>query len=58
MKTVYCPVKKSQITGTDCLIVCDVTDRLLKPSALPQGIDWDEHLREVCAKCKYHSDLE
>lgn len=58
MKTVYCPVKAAQVNGTDCMVICDVADRLLNPSALPGGIAWSEEQREWCLKCPYHADLE
>lgn len=57
MKTVYCPVKDAQVNGDDCLIICDVADRMIKPSVLPEGIKWDEMQREKCLKCSYHADL-
>lgn len=58
MKTVYCPVKTTQVNGTDCMVICDVADRLLNPSVLPNGITWSEEQRERCLKCSYHADLE
>ena len=54
MKTVHCPVKGDEINGTDCLIVCDVADRMVKP----EGIKWDEEQRQKCLACKYHADIE
>lgn len=58
MKTVYCPLKKNQINGTDCLITCDVADRMLKPTVLPDGVgEWTEEKRDICKKCRYHADL-
>ena len=56
MKTVPCPVKGDEINGDDCLIVCDVADRLLKPTVLPEGIEWSEEQRQKCLQCKYHAD--
>ena len=58
MKTVPCPVKGDQINGTDCLIICDVADGLIKPQALPEGIEWNEQQCTKCKLCKYHSDIE
>ncbi len=58
MKTVHCPVKGDEINGTDCLIVCDVADRMVKPTCLPEGIKWDEEQRQKCLACKYHADIE
>lgn len=58
MKTVYCPVKTTRVNGTDCMVICDVADRLLNPSVLPNGITWSEEQRERCLKCPYHADLE
>ena len=56
-KTVYCPVKQEQINGIDCLVICDVADRMFKPSVLPEGVRWNEEQRQLCKQCKYHSDL-
>ena len=59
MKTVFCPLKKDQINGTDCMVTCDVADRMLKPTVLPEEIgDWNEEKRVVCKNCKYHADLD
>lgn len=58
MKTVYCPVKDGQIDGGDCLIICDVADRLIKPSVLPDGVKWNEEQCEKCKNCKYHADID
>lgn len=57
MKTVFCPVKGDEIDGGDCLVVCDVADRMIKPSVLPDGIEWNEKQREKCLKCQYHADI-
>lgn len=57
MKTVYCPVKNAEISGGDCLLVCDIADRIIKPDALPHDIKWDEHQRQKCKDCKYHEDV-
>ena len=40
------------------MVICDVADRLLNPSVLPNGITWSEEQRERCLKCPYHTDLE
>lgn len=58
MKTVYCPVKDDQINGTDCLIICDIADRIIKSTLIPEGIKWDEQQRKKCLSCKYHADIE
>ena len=58
MKTVYCPIKRDQINGIDCLVTCDVVDHLLKPTVIPEGIVWEENIREICKACKYHDDIE
>ncbi len=55
-KTVYCPVKQGKINGTDCLVICDVADRMFKPSVIPEGIPWSEEQRQICKQCKYHND--
>ena len=57
MKTVYCPIKGSLINGIDCLVVCDVVDRMLKPTVLPKDIVWKEEMREICKSCMYHEDI-
>ena len=55
--TVYCPVKKDQIDGGDCIIVCDVADNLAKPTVLPEGILWNDTQRQKCKDCQYHNDI-
>lgn len=56
--TVFCPVKNAEINGCDCYIVCDVADRMIKPTVLPDGIEWNEEQRKKCLTCKYHNDVE
>lgn len=52
-------MKKDQINGTDCLITCDVADRMVKPTVLPKEIgEWNEEKRLICKNCKYHADLD
>lgn len=58
MKTVYCPVKNEQIDGGDCLIICDVADRMIKSSVLSANIEWNEVQRQKCLSCQYHADIE
>ena len=55
--TVNCPVKGSEITGDDCIIVCDVADGMIKPACLPQGIEWSKEQQLKCKLCEYHADL-
>lgn len=55
--TVQCPVKGTEITGDDCIIVCDIADGMIKPTCLPEGIEWNEEQRQKCKQCKYHADL-
>lgn len=57
MKTVYCPVIDGQIDGDNCMLICDVADKLLKPSVLSYDIDWNDEKNNLCLKCKYHDDL-
>ncbi len=58
MKTVTCPVKGDEISGTDCLIICDIADRMIKSTCLPEGIEWNEEQCRKCLACKYHADIE
>lgn len=58
MKTVYCPVKKEQINGDECVLICDVADRILIPSVLQENIIWSDEKQAICKKCMYHKDLE
>lgn len=58
MKTVICPVKGDYINGDDCLVICDVADKLIKPTALPKGIEWSEEHCKKCKSCKYHADID
>ncbi len=55
--TVTCPVKGDEITGDDCIIVCDVADGMIKPTCLPQGIEWNEEQQRKCKMCRYHADI-
>lgn len=57
MKTVYCPVIDGQIDGDNCMLICDVADKLLKPSVLSSDTDWNDEKKRLCLKCKYHEDL-
>lgn len=57
MKTVYCPVKSDEITGDECIIVCDVADGMIKTTCLPEGIEWDDEQKKKCKLCKYHADI-
>ena len=63
MTTVYCPVIESPINGDNCCLICDVADRMVKPAVLydvppilPEGIRWDETMRNKCLNCQYHDD--
>ena len=58
MKTVFCPLKNNQINGIGCLVVCDVVEKMLAPSAIPEGINWNEDMRVVCKACPYHNDIK
>lgn len=58
MITVYCPVMEKQVDGDTCLEIVLVTDRVAKPTILPDGIEWSEKQREKCLRCPYHDDLE
>ncbi len=57
-KLVFCPVYKRKIDGTECLVMCDVADRMIKSSVLPNEVKWDEEQGTKCIKCKYHADLK
>ena len=46
MITVYCPVMEKQVDGDTCLEIVLVTDRVAKPTILPDGIEWSEKQRE------------
>ncbi|MCI8387035.1 MAG: hypothetical protein HFE63_01030 [Clostridiales bacterium] len=58
MKTVYCPVIDDQINGSDCILIVDVAEHLIKPSALSDRVVWNEEQRQKCLKCQYHDDLK
>lgn len=58
MKTVYCPVKGAQITGADCIVICDISENLLKPSVIPAGIVWNDEQCKKCLRCQYHDGLD
>lgn len=52
---VYCPVADKDIDGGDCIIICDVADKMIKPTILPEGVIWNEEQREKCISCQYHN---
>ena len=53
MDTVFCPVANRYIDGGDCVVICDVADRMIKPTVLSADIQWDEEQRAKCLACKY-----
>lgn len=55
-KTVYCPVLDADIDGGDCMLISDVADRIVKPSALWNEVKWDEEQRQKCLACEWHAD--
>lgn len=54
MKTVYCPVKCGQVDGGECIVISDVAHHMIKPSVLPDGIEWSEEQRQRCLTCKWN----
>lgn len=58
MDKVYCPVKQDDIDGGEYLVICDVADRMIKPTVLPEGIDWNKEKQNLCLKCKFHDDIK
>ena len=46
MDKVYCPVADKDIDGGDCIIICDVADKMIKPTVLPEGVIWNGEQRE------------
>jgi len=56
-KTVFCPIKQGQVNGTDCILICDVADKMVKPNLLPEGMEWNETKRKMCQECQYHNDI-
>ena len=55
MDKVFCPVANRDIDGGDCIIICDVADKMIKPTVLPEGVIWNEEQREKCISCQYHN---
>lgn len=53
--TVFCPVINGEINGGDCMIICDVADRMVKPTVLWDDVTWNEEQRERCLSCKWHT---
>lgn len=53
IRKVYCPIYNREINGTECIVLCDVSDKMIKPDVLPDEITWKED-RETCKQCKYH----
>jgi hypothetical protein len=58
MKTVYCPIKRNQINGDDCYLLCAIADLDVTSDILPDGVEyWNEAQRQKCLQCKYHEVL-
>lgn len=55
IEKVYCPVADNDIDGGDCIIICDVADKMIKPTVLPEGVRWDENQRKKCLNCEWHN---
>ena len=58
MDKVYCPVKQDNIDGGECLVICDVADRMIKPTVLSEGISWNKEKQKLCLECKFHKDIK
>jgi len=56
-KTLLCPAVNRDISSTECLVICDVVDHLLKLSVL-KDLDVATHLDEesaaTCRACEWH----
>ena len=55
IEKVYCPITDKDIDGGDCIIICDVADKMIKPTVLPEGVIWNEEQCEKCISCQYHN---
>ena len=55
IEKVYCPVADKDIDSGDCIIICDVADKMIKPTVLPEGVQWDENQRKKCLNCEWHN---
>lgn len=56
-KTAFCPSVGRNVTSTECVVICDVTDRLLKPRVLDDfepPIQWNDERAEKCRLCEWH----
>ena len=56
-KTFICPAINCEVDSTDCLVICDVTDHILKASVLDRfdtEITWNEETAEKCRACEWH----
>lgn len=50
----HCDLIDSEINGNDCIIVCDVTDDMLKENVIDGKFTVKKDYKEICKKCKYH----
>jgi hypothetical protein len=58
VRKAMCPIKNEEISGDECLLICDVVDGFIKLSALPENMAWDEDKSKICKGCPYHFDVE
>lgn len=55
--TVYCPVLKRQVNGTDCGDLAFISEGIEPKSFLPDGIkpeEFTEEMRRTCLACEWH----
>lgn len=56
-KAFLCPAINREVDSTECLVICDVTDHMLKSSVLDRfetEIKWSEEIAEKCLACEWH----
>lgn len=51
----HCDLIDSDISGSDCIIVCDVADDMLKETAIDSKFKVKEDFKEICKNCKFHN---
>lgn len=56
-ESVFCPVAGRNVSGSECIEICDVADRLISKRILEDfkpPLEFKNDCREICKKCKYH----
>lgn len=55
--TIICPALGRNVTSAECVVICDVAARLLKPRVLDElepPIQWNDERANKCRLCEWH----